>query len=106
MRLKLYFLLALLPLWHVAAADAAVTVGATRLIYNGASNEANLNVSNREDTSPYLVQSWVSRFGGTSEESVDSFSRAWCHSRAELYYVSWFPRNEQVGCTKSRRAIS
>lgn len=73
MRLKLYLMLALLPLWHVAAADAAVTVGATRLIYNGASSEANLNVSNREDTSPYLVQSWVSRFGGTSEEIVDSF---------------------------------
>ncbi|WDU60712.1 molecular chaperone [Pseudomonas poae] len=73
MRLKLYFLLALLPLWHSAAAHAAVTVGATRLIYDGASNEANLTVSNREDTSPYLVQSWVSRFGGGNDESVDNF---------------------------------
>ena len=63
MRLNLCFLLALLPLWHSAAANAAVTVGATRLIYDGASSEANLTVSNREDTSPYLVQSWVSRFG-------------------------------------------
>ncbi len=54
MRLKLYFLLALLPLWHSRRANAAVTVGATRLIYNGASNEANLSVSNRDDTSPYL----------------------------------------------------
>ncbi|NWA25614.1 molecular chaperone [Pseudomonas gingeri] len=73
MRLKLYFLLALLPLWPVAAANAAVTVGATRLIYDGASNEANLTVSNRKDTSPYLVQSWVSRFRSGSDESVDNF---------------------------------
>ncbi|MCD7038754.1 MULTISPECIES: fimbrial biogenesis chaperone [Pseudomonas fluorescens group] len=73
MRFKVYFLLALFPLWHSAAANAAVTVGATRLIYDGASSEANLTVSNREDTSPYLVQSWVSRFGGGNEESVDSF---------------------------------
>ncbi|OAJ50683.1 fimbrial biogenesis chaperone [Pseudomonas marginalis] len=73
MRFKVYFLLALFPLWHSAAANAAVTVGATRLIYDGASSEANLTVSNREDTSPYLVQSWVSRFAGGNEESVDSF---------------------------------
>ncbi|WP_219406726.1 molecular chaperone [Pseudomonas sp. Colony2] len=72
MRLKVYLLLALLPLWH-SAANAAVTVGATRLIYDGASNEANLNVSNRDDTSPYLVQSWVSHFGSGNEESVDNF---------------------------------
>lgn len=69
MRLKVYFLLALLPLWH----SAAYAVGATRLIYDGTSDEANLTVSNREDTSPYLVQSWVSRFGSGNEESVDSF---------------------------------
>ncbi len=72
MRLKVYLLLALLPLWH-SAANAAVTVGATRLIYDGASNEANLTVSNRDDTSPYLVQSWVSHFGSGNEESVDNF---------------------------------
>lgn len=72
MRLKLCFFLALLPLWHTAA-NAAVTVGATRLVYDGASNEANLTISNREDTSPYLVQSWVSRFGSGNDEGVDSF---------------------------------
>lgn len=72
MRLKVYLLLALLPFWH-SAANAAVTVGATRLIYDGASNEANLSVSNRDDTSPYLVQSWVSHFGSGNEESVDNF---------------------------------
>lgn len=73
MRLKLCFFLALLPLWQCAAANAAVNVGATRLIYDAASNEANLSVSNRDDTAPYLVQSWVSRFGSTNEESIDSF---------------------------------
>ena len=59
MRLKVYLLLALLPLWH-SAANAAVTVGATRLIYDGASNEANLSVSNRDDTSPYLCLLYTS----------------------------------------------
>lgn len=73
MRLNLCFLLALLPLWHSAAANAAINVGATRLIYDGASNETNLTVSNRGDTSPYLVQSWVSRFGTDNQESVDEF---------------------------------
>jgi fimbrial chaperone protein len=73
MRLKLCFFLPLLSLWHLGTANAAVTVGATRLIYEGASNETNLTVSNREDDSPYLVQSWVSRFGSTNDESVDNF---------------------------------
>lgn len=73
MRLKLCFLLPLVPLWYSVAAQAAITVGATRLVYNGASNEANLTVSNRDDAAPYLVQSWVSRFGSAGEESVDSF---------------------------------
>ncbi|WP_407312671.1 molecular chaperone [Pseudomonas sp. nanlin1] len=72
MRLKLFVSLALLPLWFLANADAAVMVGATRLVYDGASKEANLAVSNRGDDSPFLVQSWVSRYNG-NEASVDSF---------------------------------
>ncbi|MBA6097336.1 molecular chaperone [Pseudomonas juntendi] len=73
MRLNLCFLLALLPLWHSTAANAAINVGATRVIYDGANNETNLTVSNREDTSPYLVQSWVSRFGSSNQDSVEEF---------------------------------
>ena len=73
MRLLLCVLLALAPLGYSVGAHAAVSVGATRLIYDGASSEANLTVNNRDDSSPYLVQSWVSRFGSASDESVDSF---------------------------------
>lgn len=72
MRLKLFLYLALLPLWYAASADAAVMVGATRLVYDGALKEANLTVSNRGDDSPFLIQSWVSSYNG-SEASVDSF---------------------------------
>nr|WP_288500396.1 molecular chaperone [uncultured Pseudomonas sp.] len=72
MGLKFLLSLPLLSLWISFSADAAVMVGATRLVYDGASKEANLAVSNRGDDSPFLVQSWVSRYNG-SEASVDSF---------------------------------
>lgn len=72
MRFKLFLGLALVPFWYSVAANAAVMVGATRLVYDGALKEANLAVSNRGDDSPFLVQSWVSRYNGT-EASVDSF---------------------------------
>lgn len=73
MRLKVFCILTSVLLWHVTAASASVTVGATRLIYDGASKEANLTVSNRDDKSPYLVQSWVSLFASGSEKNIDSF---------------------------------
>ncbi|HZZ75756.1 MAG TPA: molecular chaperone [Puia sp.] len=41
-----------------AQAQANVTVGATRLIYNGDKKEASLSVTN-SGKSPYLIQSWV-----------------------------------------------
>ncbi|MBI6853150.1 molecular chaperone [Pseudomonas cichorii] len=73
MRNKLFLTLALLPLWFATSAHAAVTVGATRLIYDGALHETNLTVSNREDDSPYLVQSWVSSYGSINDASVENF---------------------------------
>lgn len=39
-------------------AQANVTVGATRLVYDGGKKEASLSVTN-SGTSPYLIQSWV-----------------------------------------------
>lgn len=65
--------LTLLSLMFGATAQAAVTVGATRLIYDAKQNEANLTVSNREDDSPYLVQSWVSQYGAGNDASLDTF---------------------------------
>ncbi|WP_341476291.1 fimbrial biogenesis chaperone [Enterobacter roggenkampii] len=39
--------------------QASITVGGTRLIYNGNESEASLPVSNSRDAVPYLIQSWV-----------------------------------------------
>ncbi|NCG55172.1 molecular chaperone [Serratia fonticola] len=45
-----------------------VTVGGTRLIYDGGKNEAPLNVTN-SDVSPYLIQSWVETPEGGVEKA-------------------------------------
>jgi P pilus assembly chaperone PapD len=61
--MNIWFKALLLPLLMTGAlAQAAeiggVTVGGTRLIYNGGKKEASLNVTN-SDTNPYLIQSWA-----------------------------------------------
>lgn len=61
------------PLMCILPAQAAVTVGATRVIYNGAEKEANLTLSNKGDDAPFLVQSWVSLYGDTASKSVPDF---------------------------------
>ena len=54
--LSLVLLLNTLP--ALAAESGGVTVGGTRLIYDGSKKEASLSVTN-SDTNPYLIQSWV-----------------------------------------------
>ncbi|EER2914990.1 molecular chaperone [Escherichia coli] len=39
--------------------NAGITVGGTRLIYNGEENEASISVSNDKNSTPYLIQSWI-----------------------------------------------
>lgn len=52
------------------AAHAGVNVGATRVIYQGKDKEANLSVTNTaDDQIPYLIQSWVSEYGGGDDTS-------------------------------------
>lgn len=41
-----------------AAENGGVTIGATRLIFDGGKKEASLSVSN-SDSAPYLIQSWI-----------------------------------------------
>lgn len=41
-----------------AAGPGGVTVGGTRLIYDGSRKEASLTVTN-SDSTPYLIQSWA-----------------------------------------------
>ncbi|MBA1198611.1 MAG: molecular chaperone [Sphingobacteriales bacterium] len=51
-------------------AHAGVNVGATRVIYQGKDKEANLSVTNTvDDQIPYLIQSWVSEYGGGDDTS-------------------------------------
>ncbi|MGR5945403.1 fimbrial biogenesis chaperone [Enterobacter sp. C4G1] len=50
-------------------ASANVTIGGTRVIYDGAHKEASISVINSDNHSPYLIQSWVENFnaGNTSK---------------------------------------
>jgi fimbrial chaperone protein len=73
MRSRFLSLLTLLPVLLAGQASAAVSVGATRVIYDSAAKEANLSVSNRGEDAPYLVQSWVSAYGTQTENSVEGF---------------------------------
>ncbi|MBL5885722.1 molecular chaperone [Lelliottia amnigena] len=51
-----------------AANIGGVTVGGTRLIYNGGKKEASLNVTNT-DINPYLIQSWAETQNGGAEKA-------------------------------------
>lgn len=55
--------------WQVAyaASPGGVTVGGTRLIYDGSRKEASLSVTN-SDTAPYLIQSWAENQNGGAEK--------------------------------------
>ena len=63
----------LLPLLLTTAAAQAteaggVTIGGTRLIYDGAKKEESLNITN-SDKGPFLIQSWVETQKGGSEKA-------------------------------------
>jgi len=51
-------------------AQAGVTVGGTRLVYQGTSKEGSISVSNPDKNTPYLIQSWVDNFQETNSEKV------------------------------------
>lgn len=51
-----------------ASEIGGITVGGTRLIYNGAKKETSLNINN-SDVGPYLIQSWVETNNGGIEKA-------------------------------------
>ncbi|CAI2065787.1 molecular chaperone [Serratia fonticola] len=51
-----------------AAETGGVTVGGTRLIYDGGKKEVSLSVTN-SDTNPYLIQSWAETRNGGAEKA-------------------------------------
>ncbi|AKH64017.1 MULTISPECIES: molecular chaperone [Photorhabdus] len=54
-RIIISFILAI----FVFQAQAGITLGGTRLIYNGSQKEATISITNSDTERPYLVQSWV-----------------------------------------------
>ncbi|WP_145553833.1 fimbrial biogenesis chaperone [Yersinia canariae] len=52
------------------SAQAGVSVGGTRIIYDGAKKEASLSVANQDKNTPYLIQSWVDNFEATNNNKV------------------------------------
>ncbi|MGV7960093.1 molecular chaperone [Photorhabdus tasmaniensis] len=54
-RIIISFILAI----SVFQAQAGITLGGTRLIYNGSQKEATISITNSDTERPYLVQSWV-----------------------------------------------
>lgn len=55
LRLSLLFII----LFYSTFSIAGITLGATRVIYNGEKKEGTITISNTEKNRPYLVQSWV-----------------------------------------------
>lgn len=51
-----------------AVEAGGVTIGGTRLIYEGSKKEASLNVTN-SDVSPYLIQSWAETQNGGADKA-------------------------------------
>lgn len=52
----------LLPMLVIMSSNSftGLSVGATRVIYNGNMKEASLSIKNTEDSSVYLIRSWIS----------------------------------------------
>ncbi|PNK63380.1 MULTISPECIES: molecular chaperone [Pantoea] len=64
--IRAIFLLAASFFTHTV--QASITVGGTRLIYNGAEKEAFISVTNSKSSVPYLIQSWVELDEKSSEK--------------------------------------
>lgn len=51
-----------------ASANGGITVGGTRIIYDGGKKEASLSVTN-SDSNPYLIQSWAETQSGGADKA-------------------------------------
>lgn len=61
-------LVTLLLLFYTFSASAGVSIGGSRLIYEGNKKEESISVTNM-DKSPYLIQSWIEDENGTNGNS-------------------------------------
>ncbi|MBL5825932.1 molecular chaperone [Serratia fonticola] len=53
----------------LSTAQAAITLGATRVIYHGDKKEASIALNNSDPARPYLVQSWITTINGDKAAS-------------------------------------
>lgn len=64
---KVMSVLLLLAAGHVGMANAGVGLGATRVIYPADQKQVTLGVSNNDEKSTYLIQSWVENADGQKD---------------------------------------
>ncbi|OCQ51557.1 Chaperone protein FimC precursor [Photorhabdus australis subsp. thailandensis] len=55
----LRFITPFLLVLFIGQVQAGITLGGTRLIYNGSQKEATISITNSDTERPYLIQSWV-----------------------------------------------
>lgn len=53
-----------------AVAQAGIVMGGTRVIYHEGKREASISVTNADNHSPYLVQSWVENYAEADKSPV------------------------------------
>ncbi|MGU3431011.1 fimbrial biogenesis chaperone [Enterobacter hormaechei] len=63
------FILFLVSSFFMVSTQASITLGGTRLIYDGAEREAPISVSNGQKAVPHLIQSWVEVDGEPSAKA-------------------------------------
>lgn len=65
----LRIILSALILCAISSANASITLGATRVIYEGGKKEASVSLISQGEEIPYLVQSWVTKFGEKNKDT-------------------------------------
>lgn len=53
----------------ISSASASITLGATRVIYEGGKKEASIGLASKGEDIPHLVQSWVTKFGDDNRDT-------------------------------------
>ncbi|MCU6154360.1 molecular chaperone [Enterobacter hormaechei] len=66
---RIKFIFFLLTFSCISHAQASVTLGGTRLIYNASMREAAISVTNGQQAVPHLIQSWVEPDGSAVEKA-------------------------------------
>ena len=65
----LRLILSTILFFAVSSASASMTLGATRVIYEGEKKEASISLVSKGEDIPYLVQSWVTKFGDKNKDT-------------------------------------